>query len=147
MRVASVKYNFYESRIGLPELLTITDNQLREIGVEFPYHRNRILLGILKFHEKSWSKDSLRIPRRKANVQDYFQMLSNCLRQIIVIESTLKFIEQHPIFAAVATTEQSQQIRQQINRELSMLRKHLVGFIQCFRNVSFSNISSVFFSN
>lgn len=139
MRVANVKYEFYEAQISLSELLTITNYRLREIGIEFPYHRNRILLGILKFHEKSWSKDSLSIPKQTANVQDYFHMLSNGLRQMIVIESTLKFIEKHPIFAAIAINEQSQEIRQQIYHELSMLRENVLGLLQCFQNVSLSN--------
>lgn len=138
MRASSVKYKIYQAQIGLPELLTITDDRLKDAGIDFAYHRKRILLGILRFHEKPWSKESIRIPKPNANIQDYFNMFANSLRQIIVIEVALKFVDNHPIFGAISTTDESHQIRHGINRELLELRKNVMQLIQTFEKVGSS---------
>lgn len=135
MRASNVKYKIYQAHIGLPELLTITDDRLKEIGIKFSYHRKRILLGILRFHERPWSKDSLSIPKPNSNIQAYFNMLANTLRQLIVIESSLQFVENHPIFAALSATAKSHRIRHEINQELSILRSNVMQLIRTFEKV------------
>lgn len=134
MRAESVELNLYKSCIGLPKFLTITDEQLRKIGIEFPYMRNRILLGLLRFHEKSWSRNSLPIPKRNANIQQYFEVFSNCLKQLVVIQATLKFVEEHNIFAEnnVDSSDESIELREEINKELTSLRKNV---LQVFRTM------------
>lgn len=137
MRASAVEYKFYEAGISLPEMLTITENRLREIGIEFPYHRDRILYGLLQFHEKSWNRNSLSIPTENANIQDYFNMFSNCLRQLIVMESSLKFIQHHPIFANIETTTEYQRIHNEIKHQLQILYKNIIAFRNSIQKVKF----------
>lgn len=135
MRASTVKYKIYQAQISLPELLTITDDRLREVDIQFSYHRKRILLGVLRFHEKPWSKKSLNIPKPNANIEDYFNTLANSLRQLIIIESAMKFVESHPIFAAVSMTTESNQKHKEINQTLAKMRKNVMQLIHAFGKV------------
>lgn len=135
MRADRVEYKFYQANIGLPQLLTITDERLRQIGIDFPYHRKRILLGLLQFHERPWSKKSLTIPTVNAKIDDIFNTLSSCLKQLIVIETTIKFIEEHPIFAAIPMSTQAMQQRRAINRELQKMRTNIQQILGIFEKV------------
>lgn len=135
MRAGEVEYEFYKSRIGLTELLTITDDRLKDIGIEFPYHRKRILHGLLKFHEKSWSKNALCIPKFDDNIQKYFDVFSNCLKQLLVIEATLKFVDHHPIFGAIPDSDEAHKMRQKIHQQLFALHKNAMKLFQHFVKV------------
>lgn len=135
MRANRVEYKFYEAKIGLPEFLTITDERLQQIGIEFPYHRKRILLGLLRFHEHAWSKDSLLIPKANANIVDIFNVISSLLKQLIVIEATMKFVEEHPIFATISMSADAKQQRLAINQELHKMRKQFQQILGIFEKV------------
>lgn len=135
MRANRVEYKFYEANIGLPELLTITDERLQQIGIDYPYHRKRILLGLLQFHERPWSKDALTIPKINTNIVDMFNVLSNCLKQLIVIETTIKFVDEHPIFATIPMSIEAKQQRLTINQELQKLRKNIQQILGIFEQV------------
>lgn len=147
MRATRVEYNFYQARIGLPELLTITDERLQQIGISYPYHRKRILLGLLQFQEKKWSKDSLTIPKADANIVDIFNTLSSCLRQLIVIETTIKFVEEHPIFSAIPMSIEAKQQRLAINQELQKMRKNIQQIFNIFEKVWLDFFLHFFLSN
>lgn len=138
MRAEQFEYKFYESTVSLSEFLIITDERLQRIGVEFPYQRNRILLGLLRFHDKAWSNNLLPIPKMGGNVQEYFEVYSNCLKQVIVIRATLKFIE-HNVGCAelVKSNDESLQLRRQINQELALLCKNALQLLQTMRKVFF----------
>lgn len=136
MRANRVEYKFYEANIGLPELLTITDERLQQIGIDYPYHRKRILLGLLQFHEHPWSKKALTIPKINTNIVDMFNVLSSCLKQLIVIETTIKFVDEHPIFANTSVSiEANKQQRLVINQELQKLRKNIQQILGIFEKV------------
>lgn len=135
MRADRVEYKIYEAKISFPDLLTITDDRLQQIGINFPYHRKRILLGLLQFHEHPWSKDALLKPKINANIVDIFNVLSNCLKQLIVIETTLKFIEEHPIFAATPVSIEAKQQRLAINQQLHKMRKNVQQILGIFEKV------------
>lgn len=137
MRASRVEYKFYQARIGLPELLTITDDRLQQIGIDFPYHRKRILLGLLQLHERPWSKDSLTIPTVSANIVEIFNTLSSCLKQLIVIETTMKFVDEHPIFVTTPMSIEAKQQRLVINRELQKMRKNIQRILNIFEKVRF----------
>lgn len=137
MRANRVEYKFYQARIGLAELLTITDERLQQIEIDFPYHRKRILLGLLQFHERPWSKDSLIIPKVNANIVDIFNTLSSCLKQLIVIETTIKFVHEHPIFSTIPMSIEAKQQRLAINRELQKMRKKIQQILDIFKKVWF----------
>lgn len=141
MRADQVEYKFYEASVGLPEFLSITDARLRQIGIEFPYQRKRILLGLLRFHDKAWSKNSLPTPKMHSNIHQYFEIYSNCLKQVIVFRAALKFIEQHDIFADNEdSTDESLVLRQQIDQELAILRKKTAQLLQTMQKVFFFSI-------
>lgn len=135
MRAKHVEYKFYQANIGYPELLNITDERLQQIGIDFPYHRKRILLGLLQFHERKWSKDSLTIPKVNTNIVDIFNILSSCLKQLIVIETTMKFVVEHPIFVAIPMSVEAKQQRLAINRELHKLRENIQQILAIFEKV------------
>lgn len=136
MRANRVEYNFYQENIGLPELLTITDERLQQIGIDFPYHRKRILLGLLQFHERPWSKESLIIPKQaSANIVDIFNTLSSCLKQLIVIETTMQFVDEHPIFVTIPMSIETKQQRLAINRQLQKLRENIQRILAIFEKV------------
>lgn len=136
MRAENVEYKFYESLVGLPEFLSISDERLREIGIEFPYQRNRILLGLLRFHEKAWSRHALPVPKMSDDIQQYFEIYSNCLKQLIVIKAALKFVEQHSFFADTEdSSHESLTLRQQINEELTTLRRNASTLLQTMKKV------------
>lgn len=138
MRATQLELEFYKSNIGLPEFLTITDQRLREIGVEFPYQRKRILLGLLRFHEKTWSQKSLPVPKLKnTSILQYFNIFSNCLKHLVVIRSALKFVEEHELFAEIAVSRsESCELRQEVNQELELLRKNTLKLLQMMQKVT-----------
>ncbi|XP_055320230.1 ankyrin repeat, SAM and basic leucine zipper domain-containing protein 1 [Sitodiplosis mosellana] len=136
MRAEEVEYKFYKSFVGLPEFLTITDERLREIGIEFPYQRKRILLGLLRFHDKAWSRNAMPVPKMEANIQQYFEIYSNCLKQMIVIRAALKFVEQHDLFVDIEdSTDESLVLRKQINQELAILRRNALQLLQTMQKI------------
>lgn len=135
MRAEQVEYKFYMAGIGLLEFLTITDERLHQIGVEFPFLRHRILLGLLRFHEKSWSKNSLAMPKIGGSIQDQFEVYSNCLKQVIVIRAALKFVEQQDLFCDIDSTDASPDLRQQIEKELKILRQNALKLLLTMQKV------------
>lgn len=69
MRAENCGKQFYEAKISLPEFLTIDDNRLQLIGVEFEYQRKRILHGLLKFHKQEFSRNSIHIFSKEQNLK------------------------------------------------------------------------------
>lgn len=87
---------FSEAKISLEEFLTISDARLKEIGIEFPYQRNIIKRGIHKFYKAKWSRHSLFIPNYEKDLtsMDLIMVLSNILRQLVVMKAHLVYIKQ-----------------------------------------------------
>lgn len=88
--------NFAEAGINLFEFLTITDERLKEIGIEFKFERNIILMGLHNFHNEPWTTESLFIPENfSENLSDLdvMMMLANLLRQLVVIKSQVVYME------------------------------------------------------
>lgn len=141
MRCEDIEYKFYQSQISLPEFLTITDDRLQEIGITFPYQRKRILLGLLRFHEKAWSKSSLRFPKLKDDILQYFDVFSNCLKQLIVVKTALDFITNHPIFVyKQSTSDEVIELREEINIQLNSIRIKTLQLIH-----EMQKVNSIFF--
>lgn len=87
---------FAHARVSLEEFLTINDIRLEEIGIELPFHRQLIRLGILNFHRQRWSNASLYVPlelHEKLSSMDLTLMLANLLRQAVIIKSSLIFLK------------------------------------------------------
>lgn len=64
MRVADCHKHFYEAEISLPEFLTMDDERLKKIGVEYEFQRKRIEYGLLKFHIHPFSTKSVQVVQK-----------------------------------------------------------------------------------
>lgn len=87
---------FSKAKVSLEEFLTISDARMKEIGIEYPYQRNIIKRGIHKFHKAKWSRHSLFIPEYEKEItsMDLVMVLSNILRQLVVMKAHLIYIKQ-----------------------------------------------------
>lgn len=86
--------NFSLAEISLQEFLTISDMKLNQIGIEMPYQRNAIRLGLFNMFNAKWSRKSLYIPsdlRNQVTSLDLVYTLSNLLRHIVVMKCQLEF--------------------------------------------------------
>lgn len=100
MQCENLKYKFYESKISLADLLSINYKRLEEIGIEYPFQRKRVLHGLLRVHEQPWSRESLCLSTKNSNrIENYFDVYANCLKQLIVIKSTMAFIRNNDFLA------------------------------------------------
>lgn len=94
-----------EANIGLRELLLITEDQLTDIGVKFPFQRKRILHGLLKFHEykfQSATMPPIGSHSKPMPIIDYFDLISRCLKYLNVMKCTLEFIEPEELYGKSA---------------------------------------------
>lgn len=65
-----------------------------EIGIEMPFQRNTIRLGLFKLFNAKWSKNSVNVPRNlKSYVSslDLIYTLGDLLRQVVVMKSQLEY--------------------------------------------------------
>lgn len=137
MRVEDTDYKFYQSNMSLPEFLTVTDTRLQEIGITYPYERKRVGLGLLRFHEKAWSKNSLRIPKLKDDIVQYFDVFANCLKQLILVKTSLEFITNHPVFAASQNySDEVLELREDIDLQVTILRDKTLQLINDMQQVN-----------
>lgn len=87
---------FAQGEVNLFEFLTITDARLKEIGIEFKFERNVILMGLHNFHNEPWSRKSLFAPMKleeDLSDLDMMMMLANVLRQLVIVESQLVYMQ------------------------------------------------------
>lgn len=88
---------FAKAEVSLEEFLSISDERLKEIGIEYPYERNIIKLGLFNFHKTAWSNKSLFIPpnfKEEISSVDFALMLANVLRQVVIIKSQIVYMQQ-----------------------------------------------------
>jgi hypothetical protein len=89
---------FAQAGISLEEFLTISDEKLKEIGIEMPFERNLIKLGIFNFHKAKWTNSSLYIPKNfmdeELSALDLVMICANVLRQLVVMKSHLRYIKE-----------------------------------------------------
>lgn len=88
--------NFAQENVTLEEFLTISDERLKEIGIEYPFERNIIKLGLHTFHNAHWGKQSLFIPNfeKEINSLDLIMVLANITRQMVIIKSHILYMQQ-----------------------------------------------------
>ena len=88
--------SFAQANISLEEFLTMSDARMMEIGIEMPYHRAAIRLGLFKFFNAKWTKKSLYVPvnlKSHVSALDVVYVLSNVLRQVVVMKSQLIYYQ------------------------------------------------------
>ncbi|XP_044259259.1 ankyrin repeat, SAM and basic leucine zipper domain-containing protein 1 [Tribolium madens] len=93
-RSESVMPLLRDKNMSLFEFLTLDDSKLKEIGVQFPFQRNRILGGLYKFHKYQFQPKSIPFITKNqlyTNI-DVATAILTCIKQIIAMEASLKFI-------------------------------------------------------
>lgn len=88
---------FAQAEVTLEDFLTMTDEKLKEIGIEFPFERNMIRLGLYNFHKQAWTRRSLYVPsdfKTDLSAMDLVMMLANVLRQVVIIKSQFLYMKQ-----------------------------------------------------
>lgn len=101
MRVQSVDMNIVDGNIGLEEFLNIDDIRMRAIGINLPFQRKRILHGLLQFHHHKFKKSLMAFQApidAPLQIYDYFNELAKCLKYLVVMRSSLKFIQREDLF-------------------------------------------------
>lgn len=94
MRVPELDVPFAKAEVSLPQLLCATDESLKKIGVVFPFQRNRIILGLLKFHQRPFMSKTLLRPSitEPTKLNNYFDIFSGCVKHFIILRCSLAFI-------------------------------------------------------
>ncbi|XP_063909342.1 ankyrin repeat, SAM and basic leucine zipper domain-containing protein 1-like isoform X2 [Zophobas morio] len=122
----------WDQKITLGEFLALTDTKLQELGVQFPYQRQRIVGGLYKFHKHPFKPQSIPFIKRDqmyTNI-DVAASVLTCIKQLHAMEAGLKFVianstqklslpESKEMNILIAKT------RQQINR-LNIISQQLV---------------------
>ncbi|XP_053688262.1 ankyrin repeat, SAM and basic leucine zipper domain-containing protein 1 [Sabethes cyaneus] len=87
---------FAKEGVNMLRFLTLTDADLKDLGFILPFERKKILHGLLKFHSKSWNKNCLRKFEKNCLLDsfDLLELLSNHLKQLTVIQSSLLYVGQ-----------------------------------------------------
>lgn len=89
--------NFAQAEISLEEFLTISDERLKEIGIEFPFERKIILLGLHNFHHAEWTRQSIYVPKdlkeEDLSPLDLVMILANVLRQLMIVQTQFIYMK------------------------------------------------------
>lgn len=134
MRIDNQKMKFVDGNVGLAEFLNITDSRLKEIGIEYPFQRKRVLFGLLKFHEYKFKKSLTLLPNvstKPLAVNEYFDAIARCLKYLIVLKASLAFVERDELFGkrvqltgeSVAHLEGAKEFMEIIEGQISSLIK------------------------
>lgn len=109
----------------------MTDERLEEIGIQFPYQRNRILLGLMKFHVKEYSEDSLpKIrPNESIDLIRLFDVVAACAKHLAILKCTMDFLQRKDLFGDKAVTpdrfKQFVPVMKKIERELGIMGQRM----------------------
>ncbi|XP_013111678.2 POTE ankyrin domain family member B [Stomoxys calcitrans] len=88
---------FAKERVPLSQFLCMQDQRLKELGIQFPIYRMKIMKGLLDFHLHHWSKKSIARVNRSSHEHFYeiLMITANHLQHLVIINSTLKFVKNH----------------------------------------------------
>lgn len=119
---------FEENNVQLNEFLLITDEKLKDLGVRFSVHRQRILSSLKKLHVHQWNKASLGVkPRNQTiHVGDGVKLMCNVTKHLHILNATLNFVRIHqPIPIQLKVFESIESVLHQvdlISRELNAIQ-------------------------
>ncbi|XP_017087716.2 ankyrin repeat, SAM and basic leucine zipper domain-containing protein 1 [Drosophila bipectinata] len=129
MEVQNTLRYFAEARISLAEFLVMDEQSLKEIGIEFPIYRNKIMKGILDFHLHHWSKKSIaRV--KKDGMDNFYEILmiaANHLQQLVILQASLQF---------VLKNQKAQKLGQPSETQLTILQSNLQGYRDVINEMS-----------
>lgn len=94
INIGNMVQYFAIARISLADFLVMDEQSLREIGIEYPIFRHKILTGILDFHLHHWSNSSIaRV--KKDEMNNFYEILlitASHLQHLVIIQASLRFI-------------------------------------------------------
>ncbi|KAH8319846.1 hypothetical protein KR074_007808, partial [Drosophila pseudoananassae] len=129
MEVQNTLQYFAEARISLAEFLVMDEQSLKEIGIQLPIYRNKIMKGILDFHLHHWSKKSIaRV--KKDGMDNFYEILmiaANHLQQLVILQASLKF---------VLKNQKAQKLGQPSETQLTILQSNLQGYRDVINEMS-----------
>lgn len=137
MKSKVVEYKFHEARISILELLTANNDRIQQIGVDFPFQRKRILLGILKFHKQEWLKNSLHIPKRTNTTSECFQLYADCLRSLTILKCSIRYNEDlNELFCNSSKNDTITQYSREINEYFFQIQGKTNKLLDTMKKVS-----------
>uniref|UniRef100_A0A336LL94 CSON009948 protein n=1 Tax=Culicoides sonorensis TaxID=179676 RepID=A0A336LL94_CULSO len=82
--------------VSLPQLLTMNETKLEEVGVKLPILQKKLMLGLFKFHSHKWSKKSISSITNESRVDTFhvYSMMAGHLQHLVVLRSSLVFLFQ-----------------------------------------------------
>lgn len=89
--------NFAKAEVSLEEFLTVSDERLKEIGIEFPFQRKHILNCLLIFHNEEWTRQSIYVPKdfnEDLTPFNLVMILANVLRQLVIVQTQFVYMKQ-----------------------------------------------------
>uniref|UniRef100_A0A1B6FAW1 SAM domain-containing protein n=1 Tax=Cuerna arida TaxID=1464854 RepID=A0A1B6FAW1_9HEMI len=97
MQLGHIGKQFSAKNIQLNEFLLITDERLKELGVRFTVHRQRILNSIRKFHLHQWNKASLGLKPRnqQMDVEDGVRLMCSVTKHLHILNASMNYIRVH----------------------------------------------------
>lgn len=153
MKVTNLQFKISDAKIGLPEFLNISDERLQAIGIRYPFQRKRILFGLLKFHRYKFRKELLTImPPATADkpwpITEYFNVVAKCLKYLIIVQSTLDFVERTDIYQDnVGLNKETKEFVQHIKQFLQEIERQAIIMLKQFKHVSLCRKIHPIYSN
>lgn len=94
MKCENYLHKFENSDIDLFRFLTMNENDLIKFGVEIPYMKRRILMGLHRFHIASFQQSSIPIvgPFELFSTIDVAKSILSAIRHLTVMEASLQYI-------------------------------------------------------
>ncbi|KAJ8953016.1 hypothetical protein NQ318_015378 [Aromia moschata] len=83
-----------DKNVGLSEFLSMSDEDLKNLGIKLPFQRKRILGGIYRFHKHPYHPKSLHVvPLNEpySNIDMATQLLS-AIKQVTAMEASLEYL-------------------------------------------------------
>lgn len=117
--------SFEQNSIQLNEFLLINNERLKELGVRFSAHRQRILNSIRKFHLHPWHKSSLGMKptNHQMNIDDGVKLMCNATKHFHVLNATVNYVSKYqPVPAQPEVFKLCESAMHQLNLVMSELR-------------------------
>lgn len=112
----------------------MTNERLQELGVVFPYQRDRIMHGLMKIHSAPFDCQSLHRPNEVAELPEIFDSVSSCLKSLLICEMSLQFAQRKDLFSGpIKPTERTKEYQRDIEkllREINARTKNIHSVIK-----------------
>lgn len=121
-----IEYLLYDAQVGLPDLLSCNDEQMKQYGIAFPFQRKRILHALVRFHIRPWNRSSMVVPKAcSASNQEFFNFYANCLKQLIVVKSAIIFYQRNDFLRGMNERVDISAIQRRLHRIYQNTERHI----------------------